>query len=81
MADDKKNIGPEIEKPGEAPQEKKAEPIKDTPPVAGAAGSRCGGDPRGGSCTESAARSHGRKPARRKGCPRSEGVGFQRRKE
>ena len=33
MADDKKNIGPEVEKPSEAPQEKKAEPIKDTPPV------------------------------------------------
>ena len=33
MADDKKNIGPEAEKPGEAPQEKKAEPIKDTPPT------------------------------------------------
>ena len=33
MADDKKNIGPEAEKPGEAPQEKKAEPIKDTPPA------------------------------------------------
>ena len=30
MADDKKNIGPEAEKPGEAPQEKKAEPVKDT---------------------------------------------------
>ena len=30
MADDKKNISPEAEKPGEAPQEKKAEPIKDT---------------------------------------------------
>ena len=25
MADDKKNIGPEAEKPGEAPQEKKTE--------------------------------------------------------
>ena len=35
MADDKKNIGPEAEKPGEAPQEKKAEPIKDTPPAPG----------------------------------------------
>ena len=33
MADDKKNIGPETEKPGEAPQEKKAEPIKETPPA------------------------------------------------
>ena len=33
MADDKKNIGPEAEKPGDTPQEKKAEPIKDTPPV------------------------------------------------
>lgn len=33
MADDKKNIGPEAEKPGEAPQGKKAEPVKDTPPV------------------------------------------------
>ena len=33
MADDKKNIGPEAEKPGEAPQEKKAEPIKDMPPA------------------------------------------------
>ena len=33
MADDKKNIGPEAEKPGEAPQEKKAEPVKDTPPA------------------------------------------------
>ena len=33
MADDKKNIGPEAEKPGEAPQEKKVEPIKDTPPA------------------------------------------------
>lgn len=33
MADDKKNIGPEAEKPGDAPQEKKAEPIKDTPPA------------------------------------------------
>lgn len=31
MADDKKNIGPEVEKPGETPQEKKAGPIKDTP--------------------------------------------------
>ena len=30
MADDKKNIGPEAEKPGEAPQEKKAEPVKVT---------------------------------------------------
>ena len=30
MADDKKNIGPEAEKPGEAPQEKKPEPVKDT---------------------------------------------------
>lgn len=27
MADDKKNIGPEAEKPGEAPQEKKVEPM------------------------------------------------------
>lgn len=33
MADDKKNIGPEAEKPGEAPQEKKVEPIKGTPPA------------------------------------------------
>ena len=33
MADDKKNIGPEAAKPGEAPQEKKAEPVKDTPPT------------------------------------------------
>ena len=33
MADDKKNIGPEAEKPGEAPKEKKVEPIKDTPPA------------------------------------------------
>lgn len=33
MADDKKNIGPEAEKSGEAPQEKKAEPVKDTTPV------------------------------------------------
>ena len=33
MADDKKNIGPEAEKPGEAPQEKKVEPIKDMPPA------------------------------------------------
>ena len=33
MADDKLNIGPEAEKPGEAPQEKKAEPVKDTPPT------------------------------------------------
>ena len=33
MADDKKNIGPEAEKPSEAPQEKKAEPVKDTPPA------------------------------------------------
>lgn len=33
MADDKKNIGPEAEKSGEAPQEKKAEPVKDTPPA------------------------------------------------
>ena len=31
MADDKKNIGPEAEKPGEAPQEKKAEPVNDEP--------------------------------------------------
>ena len=31
MADDKKNIGPEAEKPGEAPQEKKAESVNDTP--------------------------------------------------
>ncbi len=31
MADDKKNISPEAEKPGEATQEKKAEPVKDTP--------------------------------------------------
>ena len=31
MADDKKNIGSEVEKPGETPQEKKAGPIKDTP--------------------------------------------------
>ena len=30
MADDKKNIGPEAEKLGEALQEKKAEPVKDT---------------------------------------------------
>lgn len=33
MADDKKNIGPEAEKPGEAPQEKKVEPIKDAHPA------------------------------------------------
>lgn len=33
MADDKKNIGLEAEKPGEAPQEKKPEPIKDAPPA------------------------------------------------
>jgi hypothetical protein len=33
MADDKKNIGQEAEKPGDAPQEKKAGPIKDTPPT------------------------------------------------
>ena len=33
MADGKKNIGPEAEKPGDAPQEKKAEPVKDTPPA------------------------------------------------
>ena len=33
MADDKKNIGPESEKPGEAPQEKKPEPVKDTSPA------------------------------------------------
>lgn len=33
MADDKKNIGPEAEKPGDAPQEKKTEPVKDTPPA------------------------------------------------
>lgn len=33
MADDKKNIGPKAEKPGEAPQEKKAEPVKDTSPA------------------------------------------------
>ena len=33
MADDKKNIGPEAEKPGKAPQEKKVELVKDTPPV------------------------------------------------
>ena len=33
MADDKKNIGPEAEKPGGVPQEKKTEPIKDTPPA------------------------------------------------
>ena len=33
MADDKKNIDPEAEKPGDAPQEKKAEPVKDTPPA------------------------------------------------
>ena len=33
MADDKKNIGPKAEKPGDAPQEKKAEPIKDMPPA------------------------------------------------
>lgn len=33
MADDKKNIGPEAEKSDEAPQEKKAEPIKNTPQV------------------------------------------------
>lgn len=33
MADDTKNIGPEAKKPGEAPQEKKAEPVKDTPPT------------------------------------------------
>lgn len=61
MADDKKNIGPEAEKPGEAPQEKKVEPIKDTPPGAGAAGSRCAAGPRGGNGTKNAARSHGRK--------------------
>ena len=30
MADNKKNIGPEADKPGEALQEKKAEPVKDT---------------------------------------------------
>lgn len=30
MADDKKNIGPEAEKLGEALQEKKVEPVKDT---------------------------------------------------
>lgn len=33
MADDRKNMGPEAEKPGEAPQEKKAEPVKNTPPA------------------------------------------------
>ena len=33
MADDKKNIGPEVEKPGEAPKEKKAGPVKGTPPA------------------------------------------------
>ena len=33
MADDKKNISPEAEKPGDAPQEKKTEPFKDTPPA------------------------------------------------
>ena len=33
MADDKKNIGPVADKPCEAPQKKKAEPIKDTPLV------------------------------------------------
>lgn len=33
MADDKKNIGPEAKKPGDAPPEKIAEPIKDTPPA------------------------------------------------
>ena len=31
MADEKKNIGHEAEKPGDAPQEKKAKPIKETP--------------------------------------------------
>ena len=35
MADDKKNIGPKAERPGEAPQEKKAKPVKDTPPAPG----------------------------------------------
>ena len=33
MADNKKNIVLEAEKPGEAPQKKKPEPAKDTPPV------------------------------------------------
>ena len=33
MADDKKNIGPETEKLGEAPREKKVEPVNDTPPA------------------------------------------------
>ena len=33
LAEDKKNIGRETEKPGEAPQDKKAAPIKDTSPV------------------------------------------------
>ena len=33
MADDKKNIGPQAEKPADDPQEKKAEPVKDTPPA------------------------------------------------
>lgn len=34
MVDDKKNIDPEAEKPGEAPQEKKAEPVKEDTPSA-----------------------------------------------
>ena len=34
MADDKKNIGPEAEKPGGTPQEKKLEHVKDTLPPA-----------------------------------------------
>lgn len=34
MADNKKNIGLEAEKPGEAPQKKKPEPAKDTLPPA-----------------------------------------------
>ena len=33
MADDKKNIGPEAEKPGEAPRERNVEPVPETPPA------------------------------------------------
>ena len=41
MVDDKKNIAPEAEMPGEVPQEKKAESVKeDKLPSTGTAGSR-----------------------------------------
>ena len=78
MADDKKNIGPEAEKPGDAPQEKKAEPVKDTPP---ATEQPAPGVPQAPVVEAVPKAQPTRKPARGKGDSRSEGAGFQRREE